>query len=208
MSNHKVFVSYKYSDGCDLKDKIMTKLGNQGHIYKGEKSYQKLEVADNTIKEYLKDMIFDSSVTVVVISPEVIQSSWVDWEIRYSLTYTSRGGKSSKRNGIVCVIQNKIAFSRIGGFVYNTNWSRDYYGHLKQNIFPPSIINNLQNTFGNRGKILEEMGSNDDYHDANDYCVVVAEDTFLRNPNKYIDIAYERAMDTTNYPIKVRGWYE
>lgn len=42
MSNHKVFVSYKYSDGRELKDKIMTKLGNQGHIYKGEKSNQKL----------------------------------------------------------------------------------------------------------------------------------------------------------------------
>ena len=205
MSNHKVFVSYKYSDGCALKDKIMAKLGNQGHIYKGEKNYQKLEVADNTIKEYLKDMIFDSSVTVVVISPEVTQSLWVDWEIRYSLTYTSRAGKSSKRNGIVCVIQNDIALSRIGGIVHNTSWSRDFCGHLRQNIFPQSIINNLQNTFGYRGKILEEMGLSDDYHDADDYCVVVSEDTFLRNPDKYIDIAYERAMDTTNYPIKVRG---
>lgn len=66
MSNHKVFVSYKYSDGNDLKTRIMNKLGSQGHIYKGEKGYKKLEVADNTIKEYLKDMIFDSSVTVVV----------------------------------------------------------------------------------------------------------------------------------------------
>ena len=205
MTNHKVFVSYKYSDGNDLKTKIMNKLGSQGHIYKGEKGYEKLEVADNTIKEYLKDMIFDSSVTVVVISPEVTQSNWVDWEIRYSLTYASRGDKSSKRNGIVCVIQNELALSRIGGLVYNTSWSRDFNGRLRMNIFPPSIINNLQNTFGYRGRILEEMGSNDDYHDANDYCVVVAEDTFLKNPNKYIDIAYERAHDIVNYPIKVRG---
>ena len=205
MSNHKVFVSYKYSDGHILKDKIMNKLGTQGHIYKGERKYQRLEVADNTIKEYLKDMIFDSSVTVVIISPEVIQSSWVDWEIRYSLTYSSRGGKSSKRNGIVCVIQNEIALSRIGGLVYNTSWSRDFYGRLKKNIFPPSIVNNLQNTFGYKGHILEEMGSNDDYHDADDYCVVVSEDTFLRNPNKYIEIAYERAMDLKNYPIVIRG---
>lgn len=201
---HKVFVSYKFSDGVDTRIKIMNKLGDKGHIYKGEKGFERLELADNTIKEYLKDMIFDSSVTVVIISPQVTQSAWVDWEIRYSLTSTTRNGRTSKRNGVICVIQNEVTIGRLGGIVKNTSWSRDFYGHLRKDIFPSSIVGNLQNTFGNRGNILETMGLNDDYEGCQDYVLVVSENTFLNNPDKYIDIAFERAKDPQKYSCCIR----
>lgn len=204
MENHKVFVSYKFSDGVDTRVKIMNKLGSRGHIYKGEKGFERLELADNTIKEYLKDMIFDSSVTVVIISPQVTQSAWVDWEIRYSLTSTTRNGKTSKRNGIVCVIQNETTIGRLGGLVKNTSWSRNVFGRLRSDIFPPAIISNLQNTFGTSGNVLESMGLTDDYEGCQDYAIVVSENTFLNNPDRYINAAFQRAQDTTNYPVNVR----
>lgn len=47
----KVFVSYKYSDGLECKNRIMEKLGNQGQIYKGEKGYNDLSsYSSNTIR--------------------------------------------------------------------------------------------------------------------------------------------------------------
>lgn len=204
MEKHKIFVSYKYSDGRQLKDKIMKLLGDQGHIYKGERGWKELNVADNTIKEYLKDMIFDSSVTIVVISPKVRQSEWVDWEIRYSLTTTRRKGIRSKRNGLLCVIQNEKAFSKLGAITKNTTWARDFYGHLNSLIFPPSIVSNLQNTFGSGGHLLETIGLNEDYEGCEDYAIVVSEDTFLKNPNRYINLAFNRAQDYIRFPCKIR----
>ena len=41
-----------------------------------------------TIKNHLKDMLFDTTVTVVIISPNMKKSKWIDWEIEYSLKKT------------------------------------------------------------------------------------------------------------------------
>ena len=50
-------------------------------------------------------MMYDTSVTIVVLSPNIKQSKWVDWEIEYSLKEISRKGRISKTNGVIGVIQ-------------------------------------------------------------------------------------------------------
>lgn len=140
-----VFVSYKFSDAVNTREKIRNKLGNEGHYYNGEKGFIALEKADSTIKEYLKEMIFSTSVTAVVISPMVKYSNWVDWEIRYSLRQPSRDGTTSLRNGIVCVIQNQKDFY---GFE-NVKWAQNSNGYYRRDIFPEAIIDNLACTFPN-----------------------------------------------------------
>ena len=49
-------------------------------------------------------MIFGTSVTVVIISPNLKNSKWVDWEIEYSLKEYKRGNTTSRTNGIVGVV--------------------------------------------------------------------------------------------------------
>ncbi|MCE1169283.1 MAG: TIR domain-containing protein [Sphingobacteriia bacterium] len=133
----KIFVSYKYSDsqvrdldiyelvefsGTKFRQKIQTtarhyvdkiaeKLEDDDNIYKGEDDGQSMAtLADSTISSKLGDKIFDSSVTVVLVSkgmkniflPE--KDQWIPWEISYSLKEQRRQNKRSKTNGVIAVV--------------------------------------------------------------------------------------------------------
>ena len=210
--SHQVFVSYKYSDAWKTRDSIMRSVLADGHYYNGERGYNKLELADNSIKEYLKDMIFNTSVTVVVISPNVNQSNWVEWEIEYSLRLATRNYRQSKRNGIVCVIQGVEEPRFVNGefrYVKTSNWAYDIVNgkrKLKSYILPPVIKANMQDTFGvgtYLGSYFGYLDSDESNLTYDDYCVVVAESTFLSNPGKYIEEAYNRAQNADRYNIKI-----
>lgn len=193
---HKVFVSYKFSDAVQTREKIRGILGDSGHYYNGEKGFKALQNADSTIKEYLKDMIFGTSVTIVVISPEVRNSDWVDWEIRYSLRQSSRNGITSHRNGILCVVQERYYWAGYSA----RHWARDSYGNYRKDIFPDAIIDNLQATFSKdplstdpfTRLIYQRL-----YNDKKDYCIIVDEASFVKNPSVYIEKAYNRAQDNS-----------
>ncbi|MDM1551854.1 TIR domain-containing protein [Empedobacter falsenii] len=129
----KIFVSYKYADTQvqDLnvyedslwfgRQKVQTKarhyvnelseiLDNEDHIYKGEDDGQSLaDFSDEYIASALRDKIYDSSITIVLISKgmktyEAEKDQWIPWEISYSLKEYTRGGRTSLSNGIIAVV--------------------------------------------------------------------------------------------------------
>ena len=110
--SHKTFISYKYSDIVEgktnnLRDRIISAMGEDARFYNGERidSPDMTGLKAETIKSNLKDMIFNTSVTIVILSPNMLDSKWVPWEIEYSLSCYTRDGRQSKQNGIVAVIQ-------------------------------------------------------------------------------------------------------
>lgn len=184
----KVFVSYKYSDGRFCKDRIMEKLGSQGNVYKGEKYDNDLSsLTALTIKAYLSDMIYDSSVLLVVISPSVARSEWVDWEIGYALRNSTRNGRTSKRNGILCVVQKDSSGT--------SSWAYNYNGIVFSSYLPRRIVQNMQTTYGALS-YFEKPNP--------DYCIIVSEATFMANPQKYIELAYERSLYEYTYPTVIK----
>lgn len=123
----KIFVSYKYSDNnvCRLSridgpaitvreyvtyfQSIIDKRTTS--INKGERDNEDLScLAEDTIWEKLKDRIYDSSVTVVFISPGMRDASkedrdqWIPWEVAFSLREQTRGGRTSRPNSLVYVV--------------------------------------------------------------------------------------------------------
>ena len=121
----KIFVSYKHSDhdvaalsGAGNNTTVRTYvdyiadilIGNSDHIYKGEHANEDLSgYSENYIWEHLKDKLYDTSVTVVLISPNMKEPyvreeyQWIPWEIKYSISRQHRGETTSQRNAIVAV---------------------------------------------------------------------------------------------------------
>ena len=89
---HKTFISYKYSEARTLRDRIIDALGPDATYYKGETSDSPdlTDTSTENIKKNLKDMMFDTSVTIVIISPHMRESKWIPWEIKYCLKQTER----------------------------------------------------------------------------------------------------------------------
>ena len=110
---HKIFVSYKYADDNVKKisndwwvtdtvrtyvDKLEEYIADTSeHIYKGEKDGEDLsELSEDTIWSKLKDRIYDSTLTIIMISPGMKElyvadkDQWIPWEISYYLKEVSR----------------------------------------------------------------------------------------------------------------------
>ena len=150
---NKIFISYKYSDSSvkqlkphdffhtttarDYVDIIQSKLERDGnHINKGEKDNESLaDFADETIRSKLADKIFDSSVTIVLVSPNMKdfykdeKDQWIPWEIAYSLRNKKRADNYSKRNAILLVILPNIN----GNYDY-ANQDGFYFDIIQKNL--------------------------------------------------------------------------
>lgn len=106
----KTFISYKHSESQDARDKIIKALGTDASYYQGETS-ESPDLGDlktQTIKDKLADMIFSTSVLIVIISDNVDKSNWVKWEINYATSRQTRNGRQSQPNGIVMVLKDYL----------------------------------------------------------------------------------------------------
>ena len=85
----KTFISYKYSEAQDLRDEILEALGDDATYYQGETadSPDLTDSSTENIKKNLTDMMYDTSVTIVVISPNLKDSKWRSEEPRLNSSH-------------------------------------------------------------------------------------------------------------------------
>lgn len=124
---NKIFISYKYYDtnvqilpttlnnNPKVRDYVTwleNKFTNRTeHVYKGESDNEDLSYkSEDYIWSKLKDKIFDSSITIVLISPNMKEpnkwekSQWIPWEISYSLREIPRSAYTSHSNAVLAVV--------------------------------------------------------------------------------------------------------
>ncbi|MBP2660743.1 MAG: hypothetical protein H6Q69_3775 [Firmicutes bacterium] len=150
---NKIFISYKYWDFnvssvprfSDNKPKardyvswLEDKFKNRTeHYFKGESDNEDLsDRSDDYIWSKLKDKIYDSSITIVLISPGMKdpykheKSQWIPWEISYSIKKTLREAHYSQRNAVLAVV------------LPDKKGSYDYYRSMRLfNILKRNITN-------------------------------------------------------------------
>lgn len=196
----KTFISYKYSEAQSLRDKIIESLGEAALYYKGETSTSPnlTDTSTQNIKNNLKKMIFDTTVTIIVVSPNIKQSKWIDWEIEYSLKEYKRNSRASKTNGIVAVIQ------KINGdysWIRKKNIKNDGHStYTNDTSFLFDIINNNRFNQVPKEYICEDCLTVD--ANKGSYISIIEEDDFLKNPDFYIENAYQKSQNVENYNLK------
>lgn len=221
---NKIFVSYKYNDNqvknlnCnenstvrDYVDEFERNVDLSDDIYKGEKDGEDLsKLSDDTIWEKLKDRIYDSSVTVVFISPGMKDSwkndrdQWIPWEVSYSLKETSRRNKkgdavTSHSNAMVAVV------------LPDSFGSYDYYLEAKNCCSGGCTMHHTEKLF----KIIKENKFNRIKNASNDICdnrdiiwhgtcsyiESVRWSDFICDYHKYINKAKDRQENIEEYKI-------
>lgn len=120
---HKVFVSYKYYDTSvklldgyyrgtprDYVDYLQDHHFSGDDLNKAENDNEDLsDFADETIRTKLKEKIWDSSITLVLISPNMVdpgseRKQWIPWEVSYSLRTAKRAGTRSQPNAVIAIV--------------------------------------------------------------------------------------------------------
>lgn len=221
----KIFISYKYADnqvehlGDDdntttVRDYVTDfekRIDSSDHIYKGEHDEEDLShLEDDTIWEKLKDKIYDSTVTVVFISPGMRDTSkrdrdqWIPWEISYSLKETSRKNKNgdsitSKSNAMLAVVLP----DKEGKYSYyldaNNCCTAGCITHYTGKLF--SILKN--NKFNYTKKKKYDCDKDKDvWQGACSYIEAVKWCDFKNNINFYIDKAIARQANINDYDIQ------
>ena len=210
----KIFVSYKYGDTYveDLNvyedtfwgkqkvqtkarhyvDELMTILEDDDHIYKGEDDDESLEsLADSTIGSKLGDKIFDSSVTIVLISKgmkEIFTSEkdqWIPWEISYSLKQQDRQGQKSKTNGVIAVILP----DELGSYEYYI--TRDSECNCRS-LNTPFLFQILRDNMFNIKEPNRKVCNNSWVYSGDcSYIQSVKWSDFINNPSRFIDKSIE-----------------
>jgi len=114
-----IFISYKYDDedvyGGEQNSRtyatvLQKQLKREGHVNKSEPDGLDLsELDEDTIRKILADRMFYTSVTIVLISPNMKENrpereQWIPWEVSYSLRTENREAGKSYPNAMIAVV--------------------------------------------------------------------------------------------------------
>lgn len=214
----KIFVSYKFADDDvqtlpeldilpttvrDYVTKLESIIDGSDHIYKGESDDEDLsKLTEDTIWEKLKGRIYDSSVTIVMISPNMRvphksdRSQWIPWEVSFSLKETTRNDHTSHSNAILAIVLSDrsgsyeyyLSKSACGATIHKTD---TLFKIIKENKF-----NHLR-----PDKRYCALCNSYHYYGSYSYIEAVMWCDFILSPDTYISAAVTRQENIKEYDI-------
>lgn len=226
--SYKIFVSYKYGDTNvqslkfnfpypsaktwilapnyeptkvrDYVTKLQDLLEKNHHINKGEADNESLaNFKDSTIASKLRNKIFDSSVTIVMISPgmkeygKLERDQWIPWEISYSLCEYGRNGRTSHTNAMLAVVLP----DRNGSYSYCLDERPETTVIYTDNLF--EILR--KNMFNQKIPSIRQKNGIYIYSGESCYIPCVKWSDFKLNPNLYIERVIKIRDNIDDYNI-------
>jgi len=222
---NKIFVSYKYRDRNVLSlkkpleeayepttvrtyvDKLEEYFDRASlAIYKGESDGEDLSyLNDDQIWERLKDKIYDSTITIVMISPNMKEShrsdrlQWIPWEVSYSLKEMMRNDRRSRSNALLGIV------------LPDSHGNYNYFLENKQcfncqcKLFNVDIIFDIlkKNMFNEVDKSIKDCKSGRMiYLGEHSYFTIVTWSDFILSPQVHLDWAIEKKNRISGYEIR------
>ena len=221
---HKIFVSYKYADE-NVQPLVGYKSSVRGYVdylqdikfsgddlNKAEKDDEDLsEFKEDTIRSKLKDKIWDSSVTIILISPNMVDSSkpeenqWIPWEVSYSLKNITRVDSRSKINGMLAVVlpdRNGSYEYFIGDVILTDDKGKKNSVREIRNDNTFKIIYN--NMFNQLDPDIEFMEGHKVYHGESSYIKTIKWNDFIDKTDDYIEKAISIRDNCSEYRLNTK----
>ena len=178
-------------------------------IYKGEDNGEDLShLDDDAIWEKLKNRIYDTTLTIVLISPgmkttQLERDQWIPWEISYSLKEVSRKNKSgnlvtSSSNAILAIVLPDT-YGSYSYFLEDKSCCSSKCTSLKTYTLFTILRKNM---FNAKKPDKSRCISNDEiYHGESSYIYSVKWKDFVNNPTEYIEKAYHLQNSIEQFDI-------
>lgn len=210
----KIFVSYKYNDSDvsilenynqlgiystarNYVDYLQDKKFSGDDLNKAENDNEDLsQFKDDTIRSKLRDKIWDSSITLVLISPNMQdtlkkeEEQWIPWEVSYSLRTETRNSQRSLPNGMIAVVLPDKSGNYSYFITHQDLTDDDGKVHNVEvvntnNTF--EIIGN--NMFNQKEPDCDSMQGRKVYYGECSYIITVSWEDFIKDTDTYINRA-------------------
>lgn len=189
-----VFVSFRFSDGVDLKEKLVELFDSSTEVINRSEDKDRSEMTDETIQKYLYKKLKDTSVTIVILTPNAINyekdpfGEYDDWlydELRYSLEDRT----DNRTNGVIALYTDESKESLMKTSTHTCNVCNKESSCRTILSFDNLVRKNMMN-------VKEEYKANscenlyDDEKDS--YISLVHFDDFKEDYKNYIDKAKDK----------------
>lgn len=188
---NKIFISFRYSDGIDYKEELVEKL--KGYAIDKSEDKDRSNLGDEQIKKYLYEKLRDTSITIVILTPQAINykkegykyNDWLYDELRYSL----ENREGNRTNGVIALY---------------TKEAKEYLMREETHICEVcKEENKVKVILGFENLVRENMMNVKDEYKKNkcegiydelddSYISLILYENFLENPKKYIDNCIEK----------------
>ncbi|MDU8969698.1 MAG: molecular chaperone Tir [Lacticaseibacillus rhamnosus] len=182
---NKVFISFRFSDGNDIKEKLVEKFDNLDYTISKSEVEDRSSMSESTIQSYLYAKLRDTSITVVLLTPEAVDhhrdgygkmDDWMYDEIRYSLADRSQ----NRTNAMLAVYTTDAKAKVIVKEESNVTTIASFDNLVRRNMFNVKSSKKVNPT-PNLYDSLEDQ-----------YISLISLESFLENPSYYIDNALSK----------------
>lgn len=200
---HKCFISYKKED-LVYKDSLL-KLFNRADVI--DKSLDReinSENGDYIMSVIRRDYLIDSTVTIFLIGKHSSENEGVDWYGRSHNYFIQRelqaslfNGEGNTRNGILGIVVPEM-YDKIYRGIYTCHICNQVHNYVALN--DTTVIREFSENY----YIMPHEGCA--WSDNERYCVLVKWEDFILNPERYVNIAFDKRTSDIAGKVKVRDF--
>ena len=190
--SHKCFISFKKED-YDYKDKILTKLGSERILGRALDKWIDSQDIDYVMQVIRTEYMAGTTVTIFIIGEHSSEKEGNDnlgrpknAFIQRALQATLYDRKGFPRSGLLGVVLPSME-SKIYKGQYKCKTCGETHNYV--NIDDSTVIKEFSANY----YLRKDMGCA--YSEEGRFCVLVRYSEFINNPDKYIDMAYDKLKE-------------